>query len=82
MDFVSFLGGLTLGAAAAVIYDLSSAPKMLGASEKEHFDGLLKPRMASKSVPLTQRAARNPGVPARSPGRYPVGNSPYRSAGY
>lgn len=83
MDFVSFLGGLTLGAAAAVIYDLSSSPKMMGAHEKEHLDGLLKPRATSKSVPFVQRAVRKtPAVPVRSPGRYPVGNVPYRSAGY
>lgn len=30
MDFWTFLGGLTMGAAAAAIYDMSSSPKMMG----------------------------------------------------
>lgn len=30
MDFWTFLGGLTMGAAAAAIYDMSSSPKLLG----------------------------------------------------
>lgn len=30
MDFWTFLGGLTMGAAAAAIYDMGSSPKMMG----------------------------------------------------